>query len=608
MFLTTGLFNKMAQQIPDMFSSLDTLLVGGEALDPQWIRNVLQHSPPNFFYNVYGNTENTTFSTLHRIVDVSDHAVRIPIGTAIANSTAYVLDAQLNRLGVGVEGELCVGGDGVALGYLNNPEATNKAFIPDPFSGDSKHRLYRTGDRACYLPDGAIDFLGRLDHQVKVRGFRIELDEIKTILCTHPEVADAVVLKDADYDRLTAFVISNGSKDLDTRALKHHVSSQLPEYCVPNVVVVVDSFPLTQNGKLDHRLLLAKATKTATEPIQSSSGDLESQLLRIWQEVLNVESCTSHDDFFERGGHSLLVLNLVGLIEERLGVSVKINDIFICPTVKGIAALINSTHKAPSPSRPSSFIFPLNGEREGPPVFMIHGGGGHVMYFKPFAESPAITRPLYGIQSPSLDGDGQICNSSVESIAAFYIEEMKTFQPHGPYTIGGACFGGFVAYEMGQQLLKANELVDQVLVFDSYLYPFHQQVPTLWRSLTHGLRNYTHFGYGLTAIKRRLRYSRNRVSLAFTIKGRQVLSLQNEFSKARHCYRLANYPGTLSVFLSKERVIKNHQAKRWQSYVDGTCNICVLPNSQHGEVLEEQYWETVSNYLKVDGIVPQSKS
>ena len=198
MFLTTALFNQITKEVPTAFQTMRYVLFGGEAADPRSAEKVLLHGAPENLLNVYGPTENTTFSTWYRVEDISEGAVTIPIGRAIANTRVYILDTYLQPLPIGVPGEVYIGGDGLAKGYLNRLELTAEKFIPNPFSDDPQARLYKTGDLACYLPDGNIKFLGRQDYQVKIRGFRIELGEIESVLAQHPGIREKVVIARED--------------------------------------------------------------------------------------------------------------------------------------------------------------------------------------------------------------------------------------------------------------------------------------------------------------------------------------------------------------------------------------------------------------------------
>ena len=378
MFLTTALLNQVARTVPAAFGSLDTLLFGGERVDPGLVREVLGNGPPRRLLHVYGPTETTTFATWHLIDAVPAGATNVPIGRPIANTSAYVLDAWMNLVPVGVPGELCVGGPGLALGYLNRPELTAEKFVASPFG-----TLYRTGDRVRLLPGGAIEFLGRRDQQVKIRGFRIEPAEIEAVLLRHPEVADCavVVREDRPGDRrLVAYAtarspsptgpaggslsgtVAVGLADaspsdarpsaasppdasLDERSLptrlKHFARANLPDYMVPTAVVLLAALPLNANGKVDRHALPQPADGMDEREYAPPATPTERRLADLWAELLGARRVGRHDNFFELGGHSLLATQLASRLRDAFGVELPLRRVFESPTLEGQAAAID---------------------------------------------------------------------------------------------------------------------------------------------------------------------------------------------------------------------------------------------------------------------------
>ena len=258
LFLTTALFNQLADEVPWAFNSVRYLLFGGEAVSPRWMKAVLKNGPPERLLHVYGPTESTTFTLWYEVTDVPEGAKIIPIGRPISNTQVYVLDHHRWPVPVGVPGELCIAGMGLARGYLNHPELTTEKFIPNPFSEDAEARLYTTGDLVRYLPDGNIEFLGRLDHQVKIRGFRVELGEIEAVLSQHTAVREAVVLAREDIPgdkRLVAYFVSDQESPPTVSELRRFLKEGLPDYMMPAVFTLLNALPLTPNGKVDRRAL-----------------------------------------------------------------------------------------------------------------------------------------------------------------------------------------------------------------------------------------------------------------------------------------------------------------------------------------------------------------
>ena len=353
LFLTTALFNHMAREAPGAFKTLRYVLFGGEAVDPGAVRAVLRDDgAPRHLLHVYGPTEVTTYSTWHHVTGLDESAVTVPIGRPIANTTAYVFDEHRAPVPVGVVGELYLGGDGLARGYLKRPELTAKHFVENPFGTQAGGRLYRTGDWVRYREDGAIEFVGRRDNQVKLRGFRIELGEIEAALRRQAQVSDAVVVvrEDTPGDkRLVAYVVAQGATEDLVEQLRSRLRESLPEYMVPSAFVMVEKLPLTPNGKVDRNALPAPeyaeatyvAPRTATEEI----------LAGIWAEVLKLERVGVHDNFFELGGHSLLATQVVSRVRHAFSVELPLREMFAAPTVAQLGVCIEALRAEPRAAR-----------------------------------------------------------------------------------------------------------------------------------------------------------------------------------------------------------------------------------------------------------------
>ena len=353
LFLTTALFQQIARVLPQAFNSLRCLLFGGEAVDMRWVKKLLQQKPTTKLIHVYGPTENTTFSAYYCVQDLPETATSIPIGRPIANTQIYLLDADLQPVAIGVMGQLYVGGDGLAKGYLNQPDLTAAAFIPNPFSNKSGSSLYKTGDLGRYLADGNIEFLGRIDDQVKIRGYRIELGEIEAALCQHPQVREAVVIvrEDIPDDKhLVAYVIPDGINEkseipnLKSSDLRQFLKEKLPGYMVPATYAVLENMPLTPNGKIDRRALpdLDTDSEDITENYVAPRTDLEKAIGKIWAKVLGKQQVSIYDNFFELGGHSLLATQLISRIRDALQVELSVSNLFEAPTVASLAKYIET--------------------------------------------------------------------------------------------------------------------------------------------------------------------------------------------------------------------------------------------------------------------------
>jgi amino acid adenylation domain-containing protein len=347
LFLTTALLNEIARTVPDALQSVRRVLFGGEAVTPQWVREVLDQGPPERLLHVYGPTENTTFTSWYVVQGVAKDAKTIPIGYPIANTQIYVVDTHLQPVPIGVPGELHIGGDGLAWGYLNRPGLTAEKFIPNPFAnslvGESGagSRLYKTGDIVRYLPDGSIEFIGRRDQQVKVHGFRIELSEIEMTLSEHAGIQNAVAMAREDRPgekQLVAYIVPNG-KPPTFSAMRDFLRQKLPEYMIPTAFVVLEQIPLTPNRKVDRRALpTPEKTRAELETsLVAPRNPVEEKLAKIWADMLQRERVGIHDNFFELGGHSLLATRIISQVQEAFQVSLPLRVLFEMPTVADMA-------------------------------------------------------------------------------------------------------------------------------------------------------------------------------------------------------------------------------------------------------------------------------
>ncbi|AEI43027.1 non-ribosomal peptide synthetase [Paenibacillus mucilaginosus] len=363
MWLTSPLFNRLAEQDPGLFGSLRELIVGGDVLSPRHVQSVLEACPHLKLWNGYGPTENTTFSTCHRIRHGGQEA--IPIGRPIGNSTAYVVSPEGRELPVGVPGELWVGGDGVGRGYLGSPERTAEKFTGDPFRPGG--RVYRTGDRARRLPDGTLAYMGRMDRQLKVRGHRIEPGEVEAVLLQTGEVREAAVVVRTDSEgeaELWGYVTSE--RLLDIEELHMRLERLLPGYMVPARLAQLERMPLTAGGKIDRRALPEETAETAETGDDGSGQPLtatESALLRIWRDLLGTRRLSVRDSFFEQGGHSLKATVLLSRMEQQFGVRVPLRVVFETPTIADLARYLDGaerTGQEPIPPAPPQERYELS--------------------------------------------------------------------------------------------------------------------------------------------------------------------------------------------------------------------------------------------------------
>ncbi|HEY7414192.1 MAG TPA: amino acid adenylation domain-containing protein [Ktedonobacteraceae bacterium] len=351
LFLTTALFNQVAQLQPQAFDGVRQVLFGGEKVEPQWVRAVLEQAGVGRVLHVYGPTENTTFSSWYEVREVAAQERTLPIGSPIANTQCYVVSRQGQLAPVGVVGELYVGGAGLARGYLSRPESTAEKFVPHPFSEQGGERLYRTGDLVRWLADGSLEFVGRQDGQVKLRGFRVELGEVEVVLSQHPALEKVVVLVregESAEKRLIAYLVARGEQKPTSSELRRYLQEKLPDYMVPAVYVFLEAFPLTPNGKLDRQALPAPdgvrpELETAYVPPRT---EVEEILAGIWADVLGLEHIGISDNFFEIGGNSLTATRTISRIRETFQVELSLRVLFEMPDIAGLASAIVQSESA----------------------------------------------------------------------------------------------------------------------------------------------------------------------------------------------------------------------------------------------------------------------
>ncbi len=434
------------------------ILCGGEPLPAELARQLLSRCAE--LWNMYGPTETTIWSTCGRVQAAED----IHIGRPIDNTELYILDAQQQPVPVGVAGELLIGGAGLARGYFNQPALTAEKFIAHPFRPAA--RLYRTGDLARYRPDGTVDCLGRLDFQVKIRGYRIELGEIEACLAQHPQVKECVVTAREDTPgdkRLVAYVVASPPARLDPEQLRDHVRAQLPDYMVPAAFVPLTTMPRTPNGKTDrHALPLPNYVRANSVERILPQNEVEQRLADIFSDVLRLKIVGTNESFFELGGHSLLAVRLMVRIEEEFGKRLPLGVLFSAPTVGDLAKRLTT-----ETAKVWNNLVPINVSAGKPVLFLIHGAGGNILLYRELARRLAPNISTYGFQSQGLDGLNRPLES-IEEMAAEYVSELRSFQPSGPYHLGGYCMGGAVAYEMARILRKQGVDVETVAMFDTY--------------------------------------------------------------------------------------------------------------------------------------------
>jgi amino acid adenylation domain-containing protein len=391
----------------------------------------------------------------------------VPVGRGIANVRLYVLDGWMEPAPVGVRGELYIGGAGVGRGYLGRAGLTAERFVPDPYGGERGGRLYRTGDVVRRLGDGRVEYVGRVDGQVKVRGHRVELGEMEAALRGQAGVAQAAVAVQewgGGGPRLVAYVVAEQGRSVKAGELRERLRERLPHYMVPSAFVLRESLPLMPSGKVDRRALPAPkhARDEDTSNYVAARDLIEVQLLRIWEELLGVSPLGVKDNFFELGGHSLLAVQLVSRIHSLLGQDLPLTTLLAGATVEHIAGIIRNQTSV----EPASPLVKIQGGDSRPPFFCVHPAGGSVFRFAGLGRHLSAEQPLYGLQARGLNGM-VAPHTELKVMAADYLEAVRSVQPAGPYLLGGWSMGGVVAFEMAQQLRAAGQEVTLLALMDS---------------------------------------------------------------------------------------------------------------------------------------------
>ncbi|MEV0116682.1 amino acid adenylation domain-containing protein [Streptomyces sp. NPDC050844] len=446
-------------------SGLRHVFCSGEALPRETVRDfgrVLDGVP---LHNLYGPTEAAVDVTYHPCATAATGPV--PIGKPVWNTRLYVLDAALQPCPPGVQGELFLAGTQLAAEYLGRPELTASRFVADPY-GPSGTRMYRTGDLARWTEHGEIEYLGRTDHQVKLRGLRIELGEIEAELAGDPTVSAASVLVREDRpgdQRLVGYVTADGAGAPDPEALRTRLARTLPDYMVPGAIVVLDDFPLSPNGKLDRRALPAPSFEGSGDGGRVPSGHREETLTRLFAEILGVPQLGVEDAFFDLGGTSLLAARLVARVRDTLGAELTIGTLFQAQTPAALATHLDADRG--EADHALDVLLPLRAGGDRTPLFAFHPAGGISWCYSGLLSRLDPGQPVYGLQAHGLHGEGQL-PSSMEDMAAEYVDALRGAQPHGPYRLLGWSVGGVLAHTVAVRLQEAGEQVELLALLDAY--------------------------------------------------------------------------------------------------------------------------------------------
>lgn len=565
------------------------------------IVNLFKNLKDFTFSNHYGPSE-AHVVTSYTMNDDPDSWMKLPpIGKPVYNTQMYVLDSALKPVPAGVSGDLYIGGIQLVRGYHNRPELTKEKFIENPFS-DIKNTgtyIYKTGDIARYLPDGNLEYLGRADTQIKLRGYRIELGEIESVLSEYPGVKNVTVVArefNPDDKRLVAYIVSSNEENLQAPDIRKFLKSKLPDYMVPGDYISLQVMPLTPSGKVDQKALPAPETIRESESNNYSEprDELELQLVKIWEKVLGVKPIGITDNFFDLGGHSLLALRLFGYIEKLTGKKLALSTLFNYPTIEELSKIIRNEGW----TKPWKSLVAVKPGGSRVPFFCVPPAAGTALHFQDMIKYVNKDQPFYVLESVGLDGKEPPHTDLIE-MASFYVKEIQTMQPEGPYLLGGRCFGGRVVFEMAQQLLKSGQKVALVAIFDtwppfiapppSYVPPKRNSKHFIKSTLKHikdgdlwsVVRNYSSNKY----IKTKWRIQ-NKLEYTFSSKRKKLFKkIMLQHFHAQDRYVATKYPGKITLI--ECATFKKEYREGWKNLAEGGFETYVVPDTNHKTIVKE---------------------
>ncbi len=470
LWLTAAVFRETVEGELGALSGLRFLLTGGDVVSPLHAKRFIDAYPDCRFINGYGPTENTTFSCCYTVPSSDAISESVPIGRPIANSSAFVLDSKLQPVPFGAVGELCVGGDGLALGYVNLPDLTAERFVASPYCDDA--RLYRTGDHVRMRDDGIIEFLGRIDEQVKIRGFRIEPREIEAMLLRCPEICDAAVVVGIDPagdKAIWAYVVprTTAPEAYKTGDLRAWLKDRLPAFMLPSAIVALPALPLSSNGKVDRRGLPAPIERH--EERGSYHGSTEARLGEVLSEMLGTPHIDRDVDLFAIGFHSLLAVRFIARAQDMFGFELPLRVLFENPTIEALARYIDDAQTG-TERQPAPPVLTLNASGTRAPFIYFHSDlFADALHARQLAVALGPDQIVYAVAPHGTAGLPLL--PTIESMARDYASLIRAVQPCGPYRLGGYCAGGLVAYELARVLRSQGEVVERLVLLNSSPMP-----------------------------------------------------------------------------------------------------------------------------------------
>ena len=598
----------LAVLTPDDVAPLQTIVSAGEACSKEL---AVRYAQGRHFVNAYGPTECTVGVSSYTVQEVPEEWTTLPIGKPYYNFKMYVVDAHLNPVPVGVHGELCIAGVGLARGYHHRPDLTAEKFVPNPFSAIPGDRMYRTGDMAYFLPDGTIQFAGRIDDQVKIRGYRIELGEIEQVLAEHPQVRDAVVLAKSvsgskTPNHVAAYLVLEPGETLNAEELASFAAHRLPDYMVPNSFTALNEFPLTPNGKINKRALpepevAAPKSRTIVPP----TDEIEMELVEVMQELLETSPIGITNNFFDLGGHSLLAIQLLARLSNEFNQTLTLVELFADPTVEGLARVIRTKQ---SGRETDTCLVRFHDKVNKPPLFMVHPSGGSVHWYTDLAKSMGDPQPVYGIQAQGMNDPEQM-DRTISQMAERYVRAIQSRQRHGPYYLSSWSMGVVIAYEVAQLLNEQGEEVGMLAILD--------QGPDMPRDIPKDETDFLidMFMGRLKVSRKKLKKLDYQQQLEIIMQRAQkvgllqpnltleqfrnyVIMLRIQMQAWRD-YDLKPYAGDLLLIKAEDRPphIDTSEDLGWQNVVQGNVDVVTVPGN-HNSILWSPHVDALVHHLK----------
>ena len=570
---------------------LDHAIFIGDKLSQHHVEQLRQLAPDVNCVNTYGATETQRALSFYPIppdqVNTDSKAV-YPLGRGMPDVQLLLLNRAGQMVGIGELGEIYIRSPHLASGYLDDPVLTADRFLLNPFGTVPEDRMYKTGDLGRYRLDGTVEFVSRADRQIKIRGFRIEPGEIETALTRHPDIQEAVVmvrvLPQRDLSALVAYVVPAPSATLMSESLRNFLNARLPHFMIPSVFIKLTAIPLTPNAKIDYQALPEPdlSAQLVEETYLAPRNDLEQELVNIWQEVLKLERVGIHDNFFDLGGHSLLAVDLFSRIENIFGEGLPLAAIFQSPTVEQLAQALQQEGWEPS----QTSLVPIQAQGQKLPFFCVTPPMGSVVGFARLAHHLGTDQPFYGlhldksIQLRAFDEHGRSITRP-EDVAAHYIQEIRRVQPHGPYFIGGRCYGAYVAFELAQQLLAQGEEVGLLVMLAARPHDFQTAKTHYAQRLVH------HAKAGrLSSVLRHSLYQMVRN------KGKRLVrKVHNRGRSTTYAYEQRAYPGKIAVFQTSRAT-----EKAWSKLAQGGLDFRVVEGT-HLDMFHEPNVQRLSAEL-----------